>query len=320
MDAPMLTAFRQRLYTTCFTRARDALFDLADALLTDPHAQSFVELSQARCFQRAWPSLYEALEDGRIDRAALRQLFAAYLPRAMVGTHLVVGLDVSSILRPDAHTAPDRTLVHRSNLPKDATPVGPGWQFSALVALPAPVSCATYILDSCRITSRDTATTVGAAQLRAVLPLVQHLGVRVLVVEDRGYSNAPWLQATQHLDCDHLSRARQDQVLYRPAPPRTPHPGRPRLDGARFQGRDPETHGPPDADWRGTDAAGQPLQVSCWRNMHLKAARQVPITVIRVIRAAGELVLVARRPTPALGGHPRPVCAPVWGRTRLSLR
>lgn len=88
MDSTILAEFRHILYTTCFTRARDALFDLADALLTDTHARSFVELSQAASFQRAWPSLYEALEAGRIDRPALQRLFARQLPARMVGTRI----------------------------------------------------------------------------------------------------------------------------------------------------------------------------------------------------------------------------------------
>lgn len=67
MDCTILAEFRHSLYTTCFTKARDSLFDLADALLTDTQARSFVELSQAACFERAWPSLYEALEDGRMS-------------------------------------------------------------------------------------------------------------------------------------------------------------------------------------------------------------------------------------------------------------
>lgn len=57
MDATTLVEFRHRLYATCFTRARAALFDFADALLTDTHAHCFVELSQAASFRRAWPSL-----------------------------------------------------------------------------------------------------------------------------------------------------------------------------------------------------------------------------------------------------------------------
>jgi hypothetical protein len=286
MDSTTLAAFRHALYTTCFARARDALFDVADALLTDTQARSFVELSQAQSFQRAWPSLYEALEDGRIDRRALQRLFANHLPATLLGTRLTLGLDVSSILRPEAHTSADRTLVHRSNLPADATPVGPGWQFSALVVLPEPVSAATYILDSRRVPSSETATTVGAQQLRELLPLLRVRGVPVLLVLDRGYSHAPWLLACDGLECDRLMRARKDQVLYRPAPPRTHRQGRPRLDGPRFKGSDPQTQGEPDGDWTGSDAQGKSVQVSCWRNLHLKQARQISVTVIRVIRAA----------------------------------
>jgi len=64
------------------SRVRDALFDLCDALATDPGARSFVALSPAPCFQRRWPGVYEALEDGQIDRTALRALFQDTAPRA----------------------------------------------------------------------------------------------------------------------------------------------------------------------------------------------------------------------------------------------
>ncbi len=145
MDCTILEVYRHTLYHSCFKRAADALFDLADALLTDVVARSLVELSQAASFRRRWPSLYEALEDGRIDRNALIRLFVGLLPQRMVGRRLVLGLDTSSILRPAAETARDRTLVYRSNLPATATPVGPGWCFSALVVLPEPVSSWTYM-------------------------------------------------------------------------------------------------------------------------------------------------------------------------------
>jgi len=95
MDTTMTTpptalgADRAALYA-CFTRARDALFDLCDALATDPGARSFVALSQAPCFQRRWPSVYEALEDGQIDRTALRALFEATVPRSAAGARTVL--------------------------------------------------------------------------------------------------------------------------------------------------------------------------------------------------------------------------------------
>jgi hypothetical protein len=279
-----LEVYRHNRYHGCFTRAADALFDLADALLTDVVARSLVELSQAASFRRRWPSLYQALQDGQIDRAALLRLFIDLLPQRMVGTRLVLGLDTSSILRPAAATARDRTLVYRTNLPSDATPVGPGWSFSALVVLPNPVSSWTYILDHRRVPSSETATTIGVQQLQAVVPKLPPSWGRPLVLLDRRSSNAPWVQASADLPTDQLLRARCDQVLYREAPPPSGKRGAPRKDGARFKGNDPTTHGRPDVDWSGVDAHNQAVQVSCWAGLHLRKARDVTITVVRIIR------------------------------------
>jgi hypothetical protein len=284
VDCTILELFRHNLYQGCFTRAADALFDLADALLTDVLARSFVELSQAASFRRAWPSLYEALEDGQIDRPALIRLFVDLLPQRMVSTRLVLGLDTSSILRPAADTSKDRTLVYRSNLPATATPVGPGWCFSALVVLPEPVSSWTYILDHRRVPSSETATTIGVAQLQAVLPQLPKVWGRPLLLLDRRYSTAPWVCASAALPIDQLIRARCDQVLYREAPPPTGARGAPRKDGMRFKGSDPTTHGPPESDWSGVDAHNRAVQVSCWQGLHLRKAREVTITAVRIIR------------------------------------
>jgi hypothetical protein len=284
MDYTILEVYRHNLYHGCFNRAADALFDLADALLTDPLAHSFVELSQAASFRRAWSSLYEALQDGLIDRDALRRLFVDLLPQRMVGTRLLLGLDTSAILRPEADTSKDRTLVYRSNLPKDATPVGPGWCCSALVVLPDPVSSWTYILDHRRVPSSETASSIGVEQLQAVLPHLPEIWGRPLVLLDRRYSNARWVQASAALVTDQLIRARCDQVLDRAAPPRSGKPGAPRKDGARFKGSDPTTHGRPDVDWSGVDAHNRPVQLSCWQGLHLRKAREVTITAVRIIR------------------------------------
>jgi hypothetical protein len=284
MQYTILEVYRHTLYHECFTRAADALFELADALLTDLSARSLVELSQAACFRRAWPSLYQALQDGRIDRTALIRLFAQMLPQRLVGTRLVLGLDISSILRPEAETARDRTLVYRSNLPASATPVGPGWCFSALVVLPDPVSSWTYILDHRRVPSSQTATSSGVAQLQAVLPKLRPSWGRPLLLLDRRYSNAPWLQASAALPTEQLIRARCDQVLYRVPPPASGKRGAPRKDGARFKGSQPATHGPPDADWSGLDAQQRELQVSCWSGLHVRKAPEVTLTAVRIVR------------------------------------
>jgi hypothetical protein len=258
------------------------LFDLSDAVLTDVTARSLVEFSQAACFQRRWPSLYAALTDGLIDRAALRDAFAAFVPAPPVGKRLLLGLDTSPIRRPDAITSPDRTLVYWPNLPKDATPVVAGWSFSALVVLPQPVSSWTYVLDHQRVASSESAVSVGAEQLKTVLPL---LNVRALLLLDRHYSQDPWLHSTASLTLDQLIRARRDHVLYRAPPPREKGKrGAPRKDGARFKGSDPSTHGLPDEEWSGTDATGKPLTLRCWKGLHRRKARQVSVTALQVVR------------------------------------
>src|SRR5437879_11856840 len=77
-----LQQFRQALYDCVFTQARDALFDLLEALLVHPRVASFAELCLAAVFRRQWPSLYAALGDGRLDLDALERLLTAQVPPA----------------------------------------------------------------------------------------------------------------------------------------------------------------------------------------------------------------------------------------------
>ncbi len=313
MDTTMntLRAYRHALYH-CFTTARDALFDLSDALATHSSARTFIDLSQAPCFQRRWPSLYAALEDGRIDQSALRHLCVTTRPRPQPGARLVLALDASSIPRPYARTAADRTLVHQATtglvLPRGAAPVTPGWAFSTVVVVPDPVSSWTHILDNRRIRSTQTPVQVAAAQLAAVLPLLRE---RPICLLDGGYGTASWVQASAALPCDQLVRAAATRVLYRPAPPPTGKRGAPRKDGARFKGSDPSTHGAPDAIWTGTNDQGQTVTVRCWGHLHLKVCRDAPITAVCLTRVAAAGTKRDPRETWFwwLGGQPLPPLA-----------
>ncbi len=281
MDSTPLRAFRQEAYA-CFTRAADAQFELVDAVLTEDRARSFIELAQAPNWQRQWPSLYAALRDGQIDRAALRRLFVRTLPLPAPDDRLVLGVDTSPIPRPEAPTSPDRTVVSTPTVPAGSRPVQPGWHFSTLAVLPQPVSSWTSVLDNQRVPSSATATSVGAQQLAALVPL---LPARPILLGDGHDGSAAWVAATAGVPCDQLLRARRDRVLYRPAPPRTGQRGAPKQDGPRCKGSDPTTHGTPDAEWTGVDAAGQSLTVTAWTNLHRKPCRDVPITVLRITRA-----------------------------------
>ncbi len=209
MDSTTLAGYRRGLYAT-FTRAADALFEVGDALLTAAQPRSFVALSQAPSGQRRWPSRYAALADGRVERAALRRLFARHLPPPAPGARLALAVDTSPIHRPEAATLADRTLVYAPSAPAGATPVLPGWACSTLVVLPDPASSWTYVLDNRRVPSAERATTVGAEQLAALLPL---LPARPVLVADGHDGTAAWVGATAALPCDQLLRAKRTAVL-----------------------------------------------------------------------------------------------------------
>src|SRR5881409_1800820 len=78
MNFNRLKQIRQQVYD-CMERGADALFNLADALLCESQAQSLPELSLSPCFERQWPSVYEALSDGRINLEQIRAIWVEAL-------------------------------------------------------------------------------------------------------------------------------------------------------------------------------------------------------------------------------------------------
>jgi hypothetical protein len=279
-DLNTLRQFRHEIHD-CFLRAKDALFNTVDALITETQAKSFPELSQSLWFERKWPSLYEAFEDGRIDEAGLRATVARYLPKPEAQKRLWLGIDASKIARPEAQTSADRTAQHVHNLPECKKPITFGWQFSTVVVLPETPSSWTYILDQQRVASGTTAIEVASVQLKRLLA---HLPKNVIVVLDRGYdANWLWCQCSG-LGIGVLCRLKSNRCLYRPAPAPTGKKGSPRKDGAKLQPKDDTTHAEPDGTWSGTDDKGRPVEITWWKHLHVKQARWLDVTVIRVVR------------------------------------
>ena len=70
MTLDKLKQFRSSVYTI-LGNAKDALFDLMDAVLVTRSVYSFVELSVSPVFRRQWSSIYEAL--GNRSRGGLQK-------------------------------------------------------------------------------------------------------------------------------------------------------------------------------------------------------------------------------------------------------
>jgi len=263
----------------CFTRGADALFELADALSCESAARSLPELSLSAVFRRKWPSVYAALEDGRIESQRWSKVWTDSLLASHEG-HVWISLDSTSIARPEAETSPDRGMIYVPNLPHAKKPVSVGWQFSTMMLLPTHRSSWGAILSQQRIVSSQTAVEVAIAQLEDVRPLLPDT-VRLLA--DRWYVTGAFLAACQRLELEALMRLKRNRKLYRVAPPVGKRGAR-RLDGDLFQGSKPETWGEPDQQWQGLDEAGKPIQVAAWHQLHFRQAREIEVTVYRVLR------------------------------------
>jgi hypothetical protein len=264
-----------------FARAADALFELADALTCESAARSLPELSLSPRFQRKWPSIYAALENGKIESPHWSQVWTEALLREHEGP-VWISIDSTSIARPEAETSPDRGIIYVSNLPHAKRPVSVGWQFSTVMLLPNRRSSWGAILSQERIASSQRAIGVGIAQLEHLRPLLPD-GVRLLA--DRWYPTGPFLSACQRLQIDALMRLKRNRKLYRAVPPaKAGKRGAPRKDGTLFQGSKPETWGEPDEMWQGDDEAGKPIQVFAWHHLHFRQARECEVSVYRVVR------------------------------------
>lgn len=103
----VLSHFRVQFYDCLYTRT-DALFELTDAVLcSDGPVTSLVELTLTAEHRRGHGAMYDAINHGWLEPRRLRRLLASTpLPRAADG-RIVLAVDVSNWLRPDAPTSPE---------------------------------------------------------------------------------------------------------------------------------------------------------------------------------------------------------------------
>src|SRR3984893_723058 len=175
-DLGVLVGFRAELYS-CLTARADELFELADSLLcTDGPVKTLVDLALAPEHRRGHGALYEGMTGGRLEVARLRAALAALpLPRAGDG-RIVLAVDVSPWLRPDASTSAERLVCHVHGRAKCKSQCIPGWPYSFVAALEVGRTSWTAVLDALRLHPDDDATAVTAIQLREVVQRLVEAG------------------------------------------------------------------------------------------------------------------------------------------------
>ncbi|KQX44551.1 transposase [Streptomyces sp. Root63] len=244
-----LSRFRADFYD-CLDGRGDALFELADALLcTDGPVKTLVDLSLSPEHRRGHGAMYGALNKGQLDVDQLRRtLVGLPLPRAADG-RLVLAVDVSPWLRPDAATAPDRSFCHTYGRGKDEHRMIPGWPYSVVAALETGRTSWTAVLDAVRLEPGADVAAITATQLRCVVEELLAAGQwregdpEILVVLDAGYDAPRIYHLLGGLPVQVLGRLRSDRVMRRSTPPRVYNPtgGRPPKHGGEFVFGQPDT-------------------------------------------------------------------------------
>ncbi len=275
-----LKTFRQAAYNY-LGPARDALFELSDAVLLCPHVQCFAEYSRSPVFRRKWPSVYEAIQDGRPARAKLMELYLTEV-QASVGVPYVVCMgDHTAWSRPDARTLRERTVEHQPNRIPGAKPITVGQGYATLAWVPQAQGSWALPLRHERLKPSDTPLTQAALQLRGV---VERLPTqRVLALFDAEYGCAPFVRQTAAIPCAKVVRLRANLVLATAPPPYRGH-GRPAVHGRKFKLRDARTWGKPSATYEIHDPQLGRVQIRLWANLHFRKAPQVHLWVMRIER------------------------------------
>src|SRR5580704_14230972 len=166
--AGLLAGFRRDVYWS-LTRRRDALFEVADAVLCAPgRVTDLARLSLVPEFGRGHGALYDALNAGHAGFARLRRAVAGLPLPAWPDGRIRLAVDVSNWLRPDAETSPGRMHCHVRGRGKNAGQVIPGWPYSVVAALGPGRSSWTLPLDAVRLGPDDDDLAVTAGQVREV--------------------------------------------------------------------------------------------------------------------------------------------------------
>src|SRR4051794_23087080 len=162
----------------------------------------------------------------------------------MFGGRIVLAVDATPWLRPDAPTCPDRLFCHvyGRGRHREADQQIPGWPYQLVVALESGPTSWTAVLDVVRLGPADDATAVTAAQLRAVTARLCAAGhwhpgdPPIMVVLDSGYDVCRLAFVLADLPVQLIGRLRADRVLLGRVAPRPvdgpPPVGRPRRHGA----------------------------------------------------------------------------------------
>ncbi len=279
--------FRQDAYEL-LGKAKDATFELMDAVLLNRSVYSFAELSLSPVFRRRWSSLYEALEDCRPKRNKLMKLYIKQVPQE---SRVILAGDHTPWPRIEAETLKDRTFEHGAKV-ISGKPVTLGHGYSTIAWIPEAEGSWALPLRHERITSFESPITKAAFQLRQVC---LQLKGRPLSFWDSEYGCASFVKQTEDIEADKVMRLRPNRCLWGEPPPYDGH-GRPKKHGAKFKLSDPTTWGIPIESIEVDDPTWGKVEIQRWSQLHFRQAAEHPMEVILIQRKGKGVSKKASKP------------------------
>jgi len=276
MKRARIEEFRQVAYKH-LGRAKDATFELTDAILLTRNVYSLADLSLSPVFRRKWSSIYEALQDSRPQRQKLMELYIKQMP---VEERPLLAGDHTNWSRPDAVTLQERTFEHSGTSIAGKKPITIGQGYSTIAWIPEDSGSWALPLRHERITSWENPIEKATWQLKQVC---EHLPTRPISVWDSEYGCAPFILKRANIPSDILVRLRSNLCLWS-APEAYSGKGRPKKHGAKFKLNEPTTSSEPASVLKLDDPKLQRVRVSLWKNLHLRKAATRPMLLIRVER------------------------------------
>lgn len=297
----MLGSLREEFYR-CASRRADALFEVCDALLAADTVPSPVHLSLEATHRRGWGSLYAALQRGRLDEEALRDLLARH-PLADDNPP-VYAVDLSVWPRCDAEASPERGYYYHPSRHSAGQPIVAGWAYQWIAGLGFSRDSWVAPMDACRVHPTENANTVAVGQVEALLRRLPESGKRrgepPLFVFDAGYDATRLTQALEYYPAQLLVRLNSRRCFYADPPERPAGTnGRPRRHGRRFVCKDPSTWPEPAAEHRCEHADYGEVRVRAWSGLHPKLQSRhgaEPYEKPPIVRGTVVLVEVQRLP------------------------
>jgi hypothetical protein len=297
-----LRTFRDSLYR-CFERRADALFELADALLTAAGTvPSPVHLSLATAHRRGWGSLYAALSRGRIEERPLCELLARHASTTGEASRAsVYAVDVSVWSRCDAEASPGRGYYYHPSRHSAGQPIVAGWAYQLVAGLSFERDSWVAPLDARRVRPEEDANLVAVAQVKDLLrrqPVTR--GAIPLFVFDAGYDPVKLQRGLEGQRAHVLVRLHSNRAFYTDPEEVEKRPlGRPRRHGSKFALPDPETWPEPAGEHRRLSGDYGEVRVRAWSGLHPKTRRiaeRYGCEKAPVVRGTVVLVEVAKLP------------------------